>query len=106
MDKNSKITVFGGSGMLGSAVVRQLNKKNYSNIYAVSKDTGFDLLNTQMVDDFIINIKPDYLFMVAGLVGGIQANSQRQADFLYQNSLMKVAFLQQIVFDLYCHVNL
>jgi len=96
MDKNSKITVFGGSGMLGSAVVRQLNKKNYSNIYAVSKDTGFDLLNTQIVDDFIINIKPDYLFMVAGLVGGIQANSQRQADFLYQNSLMILYTLESI----------
>jgi len=96
MDKNSKITVFGGSGMLGSAVVRQLNKKNYSNIYAVSKDTGFDLLNTQMVDDFIINIKPDYLFMVAGLVGGIQANSQRQADFLYQNSLMILYTLESL----------
>ncbi|HWQ82818.1 MAG TPA: NAD-dependent epimerase/dehydratase family protein [Ignavibacteria bacterium] len=96
MAKTNKTAVFGGSGMLGSAVVRRLEAKGYKNIYAVSKDTEFDLLNKQMVDDFLINIQPDYLYMVAGLVGGILANSTRQADFLYQNALMILYTLESI----------
>jgi GDP-L-fucose synthase len=96
MEKNSKIAVFGGSGMLGSAVVRSLKSKGFADIYAISKDTEFDLLNKQMIDDFIINIKPDYIFMVAGLVGGILANNSRQADFLYQNSLMILYTLESV----------
>ncbi|MGV8018643.1 MAG: NAD-dependent epimerase/dehydratase family protein [Ignavibacteria bacterium] len=96
MAKTYKTAVFGGSGMLGSAVVRRLEAKGYKNIYAVSKDTDFDLLNKQMVDDFLKNIQPDYLYMVAGLVGGILANSTRQADFLYQNALMILYTLESI----------
>ncbi len=96
MANKAKTAVFGGSGMLGSAVVRRLEAKGYKNIYAVSKDTEFDLLNKQMVDDFLKNIQPEYLFMVAGLVGGILANSMRQADFLYQNALMILYTLESI----------
>lgn len=96
MDKKSKIAVFGGTGMLGSAVVRNLKSKGYEKVYAVSKDTEFDLLNKQMVDDFMINIQPDCIFMVAGLVGGILANNSRQADFLYQNALMILYTLESV----------
>jgi GDP-L-fucose synthase len=96
MVKNSKISVFGGSGMLGSAVVRNLSAKGYSNLYPASLDTGFDLLNKQMVDDYILNLKPEYLFMVAGLVGGIIANNTRQADFLYKNALMILYTLESV----------
>ncbi|MCU0372670.1 MAG: NAD-dependent epimerase/dehydratase family protein, partial [Ignavibacteria bacterium] len=96
MEKKSRISVFGGSGMLGSAVVRNLAAKGYSNIYPASLDTGFDLLNKQMVDDYIINLKPEYLFMVAGLVGGIIANNTRQADFLYKNALMILYTLESV----------
>ncbi|MCE1165377.1 MAG: NAD-dependent epimerase/dehydratase family protein [Bacteroidetes bacterium] len=96
MANKAKTAVFGGSGMLGSAVVRRLEAKGYKNIYAVSKDTEFDLLNKQMVDDFLKNIQPEYLFMVAGLVGGILANSTRQADFLYQNALMILYTLESV----------
>ncbi len=96
MDKKSKIAVFGGTGMLGSAVVRNLKSKGYENVYAVSKDTDFDLMNKQIVDDFMINLKPDYIFMVAGLVGGILANNSRQADFLYQNALMILYTLDSV----------
>ena len=96
MDRKSKIAVFGGTGMLGSAVVRNLKSKGFEKVYAVSKDTEFDLLNKQMVDDFMINMQPDYLFMVAGLVGGILANNSRQADFLYQNALMILYTLDSV----------
>jgi GDP-L-fucose synthase len=96
MEKNSKISIFGGTGMLGSAVTRNLKLKGYSDVQPVSLDTGFDLLNKQMVDDYIINLKPDYIFMVAGLVGGIIANNTRQADFLYKNALMILYTLESL----------
>src|SRR5512139_892251 len=96
MEKKSKISVFGGTGMLGSAVTRNLKLKGYSDVQPVSLDTGFDLLNKQMVDDYIINLKPDYIFMVAGLVGGIIANNTRQADFLYKNALMILYTLESV----------
>jgi GDP-L-fucose synthase len=96
MDKNSKISVFGGSGMLGSAVVRNLSAKGYNNLFSVSLDTGFDLLNKQMIDDYLKRTKPGYIFMVAGLVGGIIANNTRQADFLYMNALMILYTLESV----------
>jgi GDP-L-fucose synthase len=96
MEKNSKVAVFGGTGMLGSAVVRSLKSKGFTDINVAAKDTGFDLLSKQMVDEFVKNIKPDYIFMVAGLVGGILANNSRQADFLYQNSLMILYTLESV----------
>lgn len=96
MNKDSKITVFGGTGMLGSAIVRQLNKKGFKNVNAPSRKEGFDLLSKEKVDNYFEVYKPDYAFMVAGLVGGIQANNKRQADFLYQNSMMILNVLEAI----------
>lgn len=88
MNKESKIAVFGGTGMLGSSVNRQLRKKGYDNILLPSRKSGFDLLSKETVEDFLKKEKPDNIFMVAGLVGGILANNTRQADFLYQNAMM------------------
>jgi GDP-L-fucose synthase len=96
MNKDSKVTVFGGTGMLGSAIVRQLNKKGFTNVSAPSRKEGFDLLSKEKVDKYFETNKPDYAFMVAGLVGGIQANNKRQADFLYQNSIMILNVLEAI----------
>ena len=96
MNKDSKITVFGGTGMLGSAIVRQLGKKGFTNVNAPSRKEGFDLLSKEKVDNYFEVYKPDYAFMVAGLVGGIQANNKRQADFLYQNSIMILNVLEAI----------
>ncbi|MBS1515050.1 MAG: GDP-L-fucose synthase [Bacteroidetes bacterium] len=96
MNKDSKITVFGGTGMLGSAIVRQFNKKGFENVNAPSRKEGFDLLSKEKVDSYIDVYKPDYVFLVAGLVGGIQANNKRQADFLYQNSMMILNVLEAI----------
>lgn len=96
MNKDSKITVFGGTGMLGSAIVRQLKKKGFENVNAPSRKEGFDLLSKEKVDNYFDSYKPEYVFMVAGLVGGIQANNKRQADFLYQNSMMILNVLEAI----------
>lgn len=96
MNKDSKITVFGGTGMLGSAIVRQLGKKGFANVNAPSRKEGFDLLSKEKVDNYFEVYKPDFAFMVAGLVGGIQANNKRQADFLYQNSVMILNVLEAV----------
>lgn len=88
MNKDNKTVVFGGTGMLGSSIIRQLRKKGYDNILFPSRKEGFDLLERESVEDFFKKEKPDNVFMVAGLVGGILANNSRQADFLYQNALM------------------
>lgn len=96
MKTNDKIVVFGGNGMLGSSVVRRLKNKGYNNIITVSKGDRCDLLNQERVNEFFKEEKPDYAFMVAGLVGGIQANNTRQADFLYQNALMILHVLEAL----------
>lgn len=95
MDKNSKITIFGGSGLVGSSIFRQLSKKGYSNVnYPSSKSVN--LLDKNQVEEYIKSEKPEYLFMVAGLVGGIYGNMKRNADFLYQNSIMILNVLESI----------
>jgi len=96
MKSNDKIVVFGGNGMLGSSVVRRLQAQNLNNILTVSKGDRCDLLNQERVDEFFKAEKPDYAFMVAGLVGGIQANNTRQADFLYQNAVMILHVLESL----------
>ena len=88
MNKDSKITVFGSTGMLGSSVIRQLKKQGYDSICTLAIENGFNLLNINEVEEHFKKEQPEYAFMVAGLVGGIQANNTRQADFLYQNALM------------------
>jgi len=88
MQKNSKISVLGGTGLVGSAVVRRLKAKGYENIDAIGKESGINLMKKEDVDEYFKKTKPDYVFMVAGLVGGIYANMTRGADFLYQNAIM------------------
>ncbi|MBK8983503.1 MAG: NAD-dependent epimerase/dehydratase family protein [Ignavibacteria bacterium] len=88
MNNKAKTAVFGGTGMLGSSIVRQLEKKGFENISTPSRKDGFDLLVKNDVEEYFKNEKPEKVYMVAGLVGGILANNTRQADFLYQNSMM------------------
>jgi GDP-L-fucose synthase len=96
MNKDSKITVFGGTGMLGGAIARRLKEQGFTNIQTPSRKSGIDLLVKDNVDDYFRNEKPEYVFMTAGLVGGILANNTRQADFLYQNSLMILNVLEAL----------
>lgn len=85
MKKNAKIYVAGGqSGLVGTAIVRNLQKKGYTNI-VVRTRKQLDLMNKVRVDAFFKREKPEYVFLAAALVGGILANKTRKADFIYQN---------------------
>jgi GDP-L-fucose synthase len=84
MDKLSKIYVAGHNGMVGSAIVRKLESEGFSEILKqTSKE--LDLTNQKEVDYWFSVYKPDYVFLAAAKVGGILANNDFKADFIYQN---------------------
>jgi GDP-L-fucose synthase len=82
--KSSKIFVAGHRGMVGSALVRTLEAKGYTNILTRTRDE-LDLLDQRAVYDFLQVEKPDYIFIAAAKVGGIHANNTYRADFIFQN---------------------
>lgn len=84
ISKTSKIYVAGHRGMVGSALVRVLEAKGYTNILTRTRDE-LDLLNQQDTYTFLREEKPDYIFIAAAKVGGIVANNTYRADFIYQN---------------------
>ncbi len=88
MDKNAKIFVAGHRGMVGSALVRRLQASGYTHVIVRSRQE-LDLLNQQAVHDFMHAERPDYLFIAAAKVGGIQANNIYRADFIYQNLIIE-----------------
>ncbi len=88
MDKNAKIYVAGHRGMVGSAIVRNLQAKGYTNIVTRTHHE-LDLINQAAVDLFFEQEKPDYVFLAAAKVGGIQANNVYRADFIYQNMMIE-----------------
>ena len=88
MNKSDKIYVAGHRGMVGSAIVRNLEAKGYGNIvYKTSKE--LDLTNQQAVNDFFKSEKPQYVFLAAAKVGGIVANNTYRAQFLYENLMIE-----------------
>ncbi|WP_377157416.1 GDP-L-fucose synthase family protein [Roseateles sp. UC29_93] len=92
MNPNAKIFVTGHRGMVGSALVRQLNAQGYLNVITRSRDQ-LDLLDQRSVAGFLATEKPDYVFIAAAKVGGIQANNQYRADFLYQNLMIEASLI-------------
>jgi GDP-L-fucose synthase len=95
MEKSSKIVVFGGNGLLGGAVKRVLKKMDYDNVKCPSS-SEVNLLKRKDVENYLDIEKPEYIFMLAGLVGGIAKNKARPADFLYVNSMMILNLLEGI----------
>lgn len=89
MEKNAKIYVAGHRGMVGSAIVRALEKQGYTNII-VRTHKELDLCRQQEVEAFFESEKPEYVFLAAAKVGGIVANSQALADFMYENMIMEM----------------
>lgn len=87
MKKNSKIYVAGHKGMVGSAIVRKLREKGYTNvIYRTHQE--LDLTDQKAVREFFEKERPEYVFLAAAKVGGILANNTYKADFIYQNIMI------------------
>jgi GDP-L-fucose synthase len=88
MDKNSRIYVAGHRGLVGSAIVRNLNSKGYHNIISRTH-SELDLTNQQAVQEFFKVEKPEYVVLAAAKVGGINANNTMPAEFIYQNLMIQ-----------------
>jgi GDP-L-fucose synthase len=88
MNKTDKIYVAGHRGMVGSAIVRKLQKEGYNNLL-LRTSAELDLRNQQGVNDFMSHEKPDYIFLAAAKVGGILANNTYRAEFIYENIMMQ-----------------
>ena len=84
MQKDSKIYIAGHKGLVGSAILKNMIKKGYTNfIYRTHEE--LDLLNQASVEEFFESEKPEYVILAAALVGGIVANNTYRADFIYEN---------------------
>jgi GDP-L-fucose synthase len=100
MNKSDKIYIAGHKGMVGSAILRKLEKEGFTNIlYKNSKE--LDLRNQAAVFSFFQENKPDYVFLAAAKVGGIVANNTFRADFIYenlaiQNNIIHAAYLNNV----------
>ena len=87
VDKNSKIYIAGASGMVGSALWTYLLNKGYN--YLVKEKKRLDLVNQNSVQTFFEKEMPDVVVLLAGKVGGIKANLNEQAQFLYENLMIE-----------------
>ncbi len=100
MDKEAKIYVAGHRGMVGSAIVRRLEKEGYGNL-VLKTSSELDLRSQEQVEQFFCEEKPEYVFLAAAKVGGIVANSKHPADFMYDNMILEMnvihsAFVNQV----------
>lgn len=88
MEKKSKIYVAGHRGMVGSAILRKLEKQGFQNLL-VRTSAELDLRDSYAVRDFFKQEKPELVFLAAAKVGGIMANNTYKADFLYENLMIQ-----------------
>jgi GDP-L-fucose synthase len=88
MEKQAKIYVAGHNGMVGSAILRRLQKEGYSN-FVLRSSRELDLKEQSLVRDFFAKEKPEYVFMAAAKVGGINANNIYRAQFIYENLMIQ-----------------
>jgi len=88
MNKNSKIYIAGHRGLVGSAVIKYLLNKKYENLIFRTHHE-LDLTNQKMVNEFFEQEKPDYVFLAAAKVGGINANNNYPAEFIYSNLMVE-----------------
>ena len=89
MDRGAKIYVAGHRGMVGSAIVRELQRQGYNNI-VTRTHAELDLTRQEAVEAFFAAEKPEYVFLAAAKVGGIAANNAAPADFMYMNMTLEM----------------
>ena len=89
MEKDAKIYVAGHRGMVGSAIIRRLEKEGCRNILTRTHKE-LNLCRQSEVEEFFAKEKPEYVFLAAAKVGGIMANSEALADFMYENMMLEM----------------
>lgn len=97
MNKTSKIYVAGHRGMVGSAIVRELERQGFVNL-VLRTSQELDLRNSQAVQHFFDTERPEYVFLAAAKVGGIIANNTLKADFIYENLMIQ----NNVIHQSYC----
>ncbi len=100
MKKDSKIFVAGHRGLVGSAILKNLREKGYTN-FVLRTHAELDLTNQEAVNAFFAAEKPEYVFLSAARVGGIMANSRYRADFIYinlmiQNNVIHASYINNV----------
>lgn len=100
MNKNSKIYVAGHKGLVGSAIIKNLQSKGYTNLITRTHKE-LDLIDQKAVVEFFENEKPEYVILAAAKVGGIVANNTYRADFIYenlqiQNNIIHLSFVYKV----------
>ena len=88
MNLNSKFYIAGHNGMVGSSLHRKLKSLGYNN-FILADHNNLDLTNQKHTLDFFLRNKPDYVFLAAAKVGGIKANNEFRASFIYQNLMIQ-----------------
>jgi GDP-L-fucose synthase len=94
MDLNSRIYIAGHNGMVGSAILRLLSDSGYKNLLFASS-SEMDLTNQEQVANFFKKEQPEYVFLAAAKVGGIQANMENPAEFAYLNIMIQTNVIHQ-----------
>lgn len=94
MRKDSKIYVAGHTGLVGSAILKNLQQKGYTNLVTRTR-TELNLIDCKAVENFFEFEKPHYVFLAAAKVGGIVANNTYRADFLYENLMIQTNIIHQ-----------
>ena len=94
MDRDSKIYIAGHRGLVGSALMRQLQLQGYTNV-VTRTHAELDLSNQQAVTDFFKAEKPEYVFLAAAKVGGIHANNTYPAEFIHENLAIQTNVIHQ-----------
>src|SRR6478736_5451712 len=93
MSQDSRIFVAGHRGLVGSAIVRRLEQLGFDNVMTATRDQ-LDLRDQAAVNYWFRANRPEYVYLVAGTVGGIMANSTRPAEFIYDNMMIHATVVQ------------
>lgn len=94
MEKDARIYVAGHTGMVGSAIVRKLQSEGFDNLVLKTREE-LDLLDQRAVEGFYEEAKPEYVLVAAAKVGGIKANNERRAEFIYENLQIQSNLIHQ-----------